>query len=329
MSRPHPNSSANLLVIVPALNEEATIARVIGAVPRDIPGIKSVEILVVDDGSTDGTAARAREAGADVITHPRNRGVGAAMQTGLREAMLKGADFVVNIDGDGQLDPADIPVVLRPVLDGEADFATASRFKDPDNIPDMPTIKRLGNGWMSFIVRQLSGQDLHDVSCGFRAYSKEAILKLTLSGNFTYTQEMILLLSFHGLRIAEVPVKVRGVREHGKSRVASNLVRYAFNTLRILFGCVRNYRPGWLFNRVSAALALSGLGFGTFSIAHFLATGAFSPHIWAAFTAAFLIGLAFLLFLFGQIALMLGHIRFLQEEQLYYLRKRYGADSDE
>jgi glycosyltransferase involved in cell wall biosynthesis len=136
------NKAPHMLVIIPALNEEATIRDVVKAIPQSIPGIASLKVLVVDDGSTDETAPRARAAGAEIIAHSHNRGVGAAMQTGLREAVRRGADFVVNIDGDGQFDPKDIPKVLRPIMDGSADFATASRFKNSDLVPKMPLIKR-------------------------------------------------------------------------------------------------------------------------------------------------------------------------------------------
>jgi hypothetical protein len=154
-------------------------------------------------------------------------------------------------------------------------------------------------------------------------------LRLTLTGQFTYTHEMILLLSFHGLGIVEVPLQVRGVREHGTSRVASNLINYAVQTAGIIFGCIRDYRPMLIFNTVSLMLGTLGTGFALFFIAHWLVFGTFSPHIWSGFTAAFLLGFSVLLFFFGQVALMLRRIRLLAEEQTYYLRKRYGTDDKE
>lgn len=322
------NNSQRLLIIVPALNEEATIGEVIEQIPHDIAGIASVDVLVVDDGSTDETVSLAIASGASVISHPNNQGVGAAMQTGLREAVRRGVDFVVNIDGDGQFNPKDIPELLRPLIEGKAEFATASRFKDPDLAPTMPLIKRLGNHWMARLVNTITGLDLSDVSCGFRAFSREAVLRLNIFGRFTYTQEMILLLAFRGLGIVEVPLSVRGVREHGKSRVASNLFSYAIQTSSIIFGCVRDYKPGWVFNTASLGMGALGTGFATFFTLHWVLTGSFSPHIWSGFTAAFLLGISFLLFFFGQVALMLRRIRLLQEEQVYYLRKKNGADEN-
>ncbi len=310
-----------LLVILPALNEEASLRAVIERIPRVIPGIGSVEVLVVDDGSTDGTVRISRECGAHVVSHGKNRGVGAAMQSGLDEAVRRRVDYAVNIDSDGQFRPEDIPTVLAPLLEGKADFASASRFKDPKLVPVMPRVKRLGNWGMSAIVSVINGERYHDVSCGFRAYSRETLLRLVLSGSFTYTQEMFLLLGQAGLRIAEVPLEVRGVREHGKSRVASNLFRYGWRAFGIIWGCVRDYSPELLFHSVAALLVVASSGVGGFFLWHRLTAGQFSPHIWAGFTSAFLAGLALLIFVLGQVAVMIARTRRLQEKQLYLLRK--------
>lgn len=310
-----------LLVILPALNEAVTIQAVIGRIPRAIPGIDSVEVLVVDDGSTDDTAALSRAAGASVISHGRNRGVGAAMQTGLDEAVRREVSFAVNIDSDGQFAPEDIPTLLQPLIDGKTDFATASRFKDPKLVPVMPTVKRFGNWGMARMVSSIVGQHFDDVSCGFRAYTREALLQLVLSGAFTYTQEMLLVLGQKGLRMLEVPMVVRGVREHGKSRVASNLFRYASRTSQIIFSCVRDFSPGTFFNLASWLLVLLALGFFVFFVVHRIVAGMFTPHIWAGFTSAFLFGLSFMIFSLGQVAAMVARIRRIQDRELYLLRK--------
>ena len=138
--------SAHLLVAIPALDEERTIADVIRSIPRQIAGVGSLEVLVVDDGSADGTAEEARRAGARVERHESTRGVGAAFCTALHYGRESGADLIVSIDADGQFDAGDIPRLVEPVLRGEADFTTASRFLDPSLIPDdMPAVKRWGN----------------------------------------------------------------------------------------------------------------------------------------------------------------------------------------
>jgi len=310
-----------LLVILPALNEAATIQPVLARVPRDIVGIDSVELLVVDDGSSDDTVKLSLAAGASVISHGKNRGVGAAMQTGLDEAVRRQVDFAVNVDSDGQFAPEDIPKLLAPLIAGTTDFATASRFKDKALVPVMPLVKRLGNWGMARMVSYIVGQKFDDVSCGFRAYTRETLLQLVLSGAFTYTQEMLLVLGQKGMRMLEVPMVVRGVREHGKSRVASNLFRYGYRTSSIIFSCVRDFSPGTFFNVSAFLLVLLGAGFAAFFFIHRLVAGMFTPHIWSGFTSAFLFGLAFMTFGLGQIAAMVARIRRIQDRELYLLRK--------
>lgn len=314
------SSGIVLLVAMPALNEEATVAQVIRAVPRSIPGIDRVEVLVVNDGSTDRTAEEAVEAGAYVIHHARPRGVGAAFQSALSYGIDRGADLIVSIDSDGQFDAGDIPTLVKPVLNGEADFATASRFKDPLLTPQMPGMKRWGNRMMSRLVSRLTGQTFHDVSCGFRCYGRRAALNLHLMGRFTYTQEVFMNLAFKQLRIVEVPVRVRGVREHGTSRVASSLLNYALNTSRIIFRCYRDYHPLRFFGAIALLLMLPAAGLGLFLLWHYVTTGSFSPHKWAGFTGAALLVLGLLMVHVGLIGDMLNRHRVYLEEILYRQR---------
>ncbi len=134
-----------LIILLPALNEEQTIAQVIAGLPSAIHGVTEREVIVVDDGSTDATAARARAAGARVISHGWNCGLGVAFQTGVESALKAGAEVVVTIDADGQFSPADIPALVAPVLAHRADVVTASRFADVTMTPVMPWIKKWGN----------------------------------------------------------------------------------------------------------------------------------------------------------------------------------------
>ena len=328
-SRLGPDRGLALVVLIPALDEEASIADVVSRVPRSLPGVRSVEVVVIDDGSTDATVDRARAAGARVVSHGRNRGLGIALQSGLAEARRRRAELVVNIDGDGQFDPEDITRLVEPIVDGKADFVTASRFKDPALVPAMPRAKLLGNRAMSRLVSWLVGRRFADVSCGFRAYSREALLRLTLHGRFTYTQETFLQLSFKELRIEEVAVRVRGTREHGVSRVASSLPRYAWRTSGILFRSFRDYRPEALFGSAFAILLALACGFGGFFLLHRILIGTFSPHIWSGFVAAFLFTMALGAFYAGQLASMLNGIRALHEEHLYLTRLQAWRAEDE
>lgn len=319
---PSASPGLSLLVALPALDEEKTVAAVIRAIPRNLPGISHIDVLVVDDGSSDRTAAEAEAAGATVLSHSSPQGVGAAFGTALRYAIDTAADLMVSIDADGQFDPADIPLLVEPVQSGRADFASASRFIDPALIPDMPFMKRWGNGVIARLVSGLTGQTFYDVSCGMRCYSRRAALSLNPIGRFTYTQEVFLNLAFKRLRIVEVPVAVRGEREFGKSRVASNLWRYALNTSGIIFRCYRDYRPMLFFGWVAGVLAAIGLGLLAFLGIHYLQSGQFSPHKWAGFagTAGLMLGLFVLVT--GLIGDMLNRHRIYLEELLYRERER-------
>src|ERR1044071_1727762 len=146
-----------LVVTIPALNEEKTIALLVRGVPRNIPGIDEVEVIVVNDGSTDTTATEAADAGATVISLPGGGGLGMVFRNGFDHAMRRGADFIVNIDGDGQLNPADIAKLVQPLLEDRADFVTCSRFADPALRPTMPVVKYHGNRAVTGIINWVCG----------------------------------------------------------------------------------------------------------------------------------------------------------------------------
>lgn len=311
-----------LLVAIPCLNEENTVGRVVSGVPREIKGIGKVEVVVFDDGSTDETARRAREAGAEVISHQTNQGLGKTFRDAVGIALAKGADVMVHIDGDGQFDPADIPLLVKPVISGRADMVTASRFMKHDLIPEMPAVKRWGNRGVAFIVRLLTGKRFHDVSCGFRAFSTDALLRINLFGSFTYTQESFLDLIFKNLSIVEVPVKVRGTREFGTSRMASSISRYAFYSLKIMLSAFISYRPFTLFMWITSVLMIIGFGFLMFLGLHYIDTGAFSPHIWAGFVGGSFCFLGVSTFVTGLIGDMLVRIR-MNQENILFNQKRF------
>ncbi len=306
-----------ICVIIPALNEEVLIGNVLDALPDFID-----ITVVVDDGSIDGTVDIAKSKGATVISHGKNRGVGAAFQTGLKETIKLGADIMVNIDADGQFNPGDIGKLVKPIIDNDAGFVTASRFKDPDYYPTMTKVKFYGNRLMSSLIAKIAGKKFYDVSCGFRAYSRETLLRINLFGEFTYTQETFLDLAFKNVSIVEVPIKVRGIREYGKSRVASNLFRYAYQTSKIILKTYRDYKPFTFFGFISALTFFLGFALGSFLFIYYLRTGAFTPHKWAGFTSAFFIVCSSLVFILGFILDMFARMRINQEEILFYLKSK-------
>jgi glycosyltransferase involved in cell wall biosynthesis len=319
-----------LIVVIPALNEEATIAGVIGRIPVAIEGISDIDIVVIDDGSNDRTAELAAQAGAIVIRHPFNRGVGAAFQTGIESALRLGADLIVNMDGDGQFSPEDIPALIAPLLRKEAEFASCTRFADPDHLPRMPAVKLWGNRMMVRLVRLLVGRRFQftDVSCGFRAYTRETALKLILFGNFTYTQETFISLASKSVAMTEVPLVVRGEREFGQSRVARSLVRYALQTSSILLRAVRDTRPLLFFGSVALATELLGWLLGLAVFAWWLRTGHTSPYQSVLIGSATFIVIGGLFGVLALIADMQGRSRRIQEQILYLTKRTCYAPSD-
>jgi glycosyltransferase involved in cell wall biosynthesis len=312
-----------LLVAIPCLNEAATIAEVVQAVPRSIPSVGRVDVIVVDDGSTDDTAARAEAAGARVLRHARNRGVGSAFQSAVDYALENDYQLMINIDGDRQFDPQDIPKLVAPIVAGQAEMVTASRFIDPRMIPDMPRVKLHGNRMMSALISSLVRRRFADVSCGFRCYSRDALLRLSLHGAFTYTQETFLDFAAKRVEIAEVPIQVKYFADR-KSRVAGSIARYAVNALKIILRGYRDYFPLRFFWGIALALAIPALAFGALFLWHYLTTGKFTGYLYAGFLSAFLTGMSVLFLVVGVVADMLDRIRANQERILLAIRRRSG-----
>ncbi|MBV5340911.1 MAG: glycosyltransferase family 2 protein [Deltaproteobacteria bacterium] len=310
-----------LLVAIPCLNEADTIAQVVRDVPRSMPGVIQVDVLVVDDGSTDLTSSEATEAGALVLRHSRNLGVGKAFQAAINHAVENGYDLMVNIDGDGQFNPQDIPKIVQPVIAGQADMVTASRFINVEMTPEMSKVKLVGNHMMSHLISQMVRQNFHDVSCGFRCYSREALLQLNLHGAFTYTQETFLDFAVKRLTIMEVPISVIYFADR-KSRVAGSIIKYAVNTSKIIFRGYRDYYPLRFFWGLSAIFALPSLLLASVFFMHYLLTGIFSGYLFAGFSSAFLLLIALAFFVLGIVTDMLDRIRTNQERILYLLKKR-------
>ncbi|HAL45985.1 MAG: hypothetical protein A2Y12_06490 [Planctomycetes bacterium GWF2_42_9] len=310
-----------LVVSIPAYNEQETVGQVISDIPKQIPGIDEIKIVVVDDGSTDSTAEAASKAGAYVHSFGHNKGLGAAFSQGIRTALSLGADIIVNIDADGQFEAKDIAKLVEPILQNKADMVTASRFADPTLVPKMPLVKKWGNRRVANIVNNLCGLNMKDVSCGFRAYKRDAALRVTLLGGHTYTHEVILDMAFRGLRIVEVPVKVQGVRKFGKSKVASNVFVYGWRSLSIMLRAFRDYKPMYVFGGISLIFLILALLCGGFVMVHYFKTGAFFPYVFVAFAAAGFAFVALICYITALLAGMLNRIRILQDEQLFLLRK--------
>jgi len=310
-----------LIIYIPAYNEEENIGKVISNLPKNIDQIDEISILVVDDGSLDDTSEIAKNRGAEIVSHNKNRGVGIAFQSAVMYALNKKADILVSIDADGQFSGSQIPNMVKLILLDQADMVTGNRFVS--GMPKtMPWIKYWGNKQMSRLISLLAQQKFMDVSCGFRAYNKEALLNLNLIGAFTYTQETILDMAYKGLRVVEIPVNIKYFQNR-KSRVAGNILNYAYRTTKILLRTLRDYKPMLFFGGAGGISLLIGLFFEIFMLRYYFINGVFTPYKSFGF-----IGLGFLIFglllvIVGLLADMFNRIRVNQERILYDLNKRH------
>ena len=315
------------IIYLPAFNEAEKIEQVINSLPRELSNVGKIEILVVDDGSIDDTVLIAHRVNAKVISHHKNRGLGIAFQNAVKYALDNDADILVSIDADGQFDPNDIPALISPLLSNKYHMVTGNRFYSgrPKN---MPKSKYWGNKQVSKIVSLVSGVKFTDVSCGFRAYSREALYNLNLFGVYSYTHEAILNLVYKGLTIAEHPIEVKYFPER-KSRIASNLIKYTYNTSKIIFRSMLDYRPLFFFGNLGFLCLLIGLLFVGYLLGFYFTTGAFTPYKSFGF-----IGLGFgifgLLILFiGLVADMLNRIRLNQDRILYRMKIEANSSAED
>ena len=317
-----------LLVAIPALNEDVTIKQVISGIPRTI-GPLYVDVLVVDDGSTDSTASLAKEAGACVVSHGSNMGLGTVFRTMLSYARENGYHYMVTIDADGQFDPRDIILLVTPALEDSADFVTASRFKDRALTPRMPKLKKWGNARVAKLVSNLAGIHVEDATCGFRVYGPRALDRVSCFSRFTYTQEVLIDIARKGLRIEEVPLSIRGEREHGKSRIASNLWRYGHLSLEAMYSVAHGHSPWRFYGKPAFMLILCGASLDLFVLVRWLVVGKITPYAAFGIGGLFLITFGILLILFASIAdISAANRKMLEEITAYETRKRRTDNID-
>lgn len=231
-----------LFVTIPAYNEAASIAAVIKSVPRKIPGISSVKVVVWSDGSTDKTVEVSKIAGADyVFSNKKNLGLARTFDLATAKAVRLGADIVVNTDADNQYDQSEIPKLLAPILNQVADIVNGDRRVE--TLSHMPATKKYGNMFGSWIIRLLSGLDINDASSGFRAYTADALKQLTIFSKHTYTHETLIQAAFGDLQVLEVPVTFRSrPGKAGSSRLVSNVFTHVSKSASTIIRTVLMYK---------------------------------------------------------------------------------------
>jgi glycosyltransferase involved in cell wall biosynthesis len=312
-----------LIVTIPAYNEEDTIAAVLKEIPRRVDRFDSIEVILIDDGSTDNTSREALLGGVDeIIAHRSNKGLGVTFRDGINRALERDADIIVNIDADGQYNPAQIPALIKPLLDGKADIVFG--WRDIDKLNFMPRGNRLGNKLATWVTRRLSGLPIKDSQTGFRAFTREAVLKMNLFGKYTHVQETIIQARHKDLQIEQVPVEFR--ERSGKSRLVAGLWSYAFKAGATIFSTYRDYYPLKFFSFIGGIFTVIGLGFGIRVLVHYAQTGTVSPYIPSTVLASLLLIIGLGIGCLGVFMHMLNNQRRLSEEILYRLKKNGSSN---
>jgi len=248
-----------LIIQIPCLNEAEHLEVTLQALPRQIPGVSQIEYLVIDDGSTDGTAEVAQRAGVDhIVRHSVSRGLAAAFQSGVHRALAEGADVIVNTDADNQYNAVDIEKLIRPILDRQADLVVGIR--PIGEIEHFSWLKKRLQNLGSLAVRALSGTEIRDVTSGFRALSRDAAISINLTTRFTHTLETLIQAGNQNLRIGQVPIRVNDKRR--ESRLFQSIGGYVARSMLDVLQIYLHYQGGRVLARVGLALFVPGLLLG-------------------------------------------------------------------
>ena len=311
-----------LVIIIPCYNEEKTLPDVLRSIPKKISGINKIETVVIDDGSTDKSVIVAKKFHVThIVRHKRNKGLGETFRDGRDAALHLKVDIIVTIDGDNQFDASEIPLLIKPILQEKADMVTGSRFLAKKSIRHMSLLKYIGNKLFTRLVSFLVNGKFTDTQCGFRAYSKEAALRLVVYGDFTYTQEVFLNLIDLGLIIQEVPISVKYFPGR-KSKISGSLWEYGKSSMAIIARTTRDVQPMKFFGIPAAILTFSGIALGTFMFIRYIVLHKTSPYKTFIGVALGLMMIGILLFFLALIADMLKEFRHNQERIIYLLRKQ-------
>jgi glycosyltransferase involved in cell wall biosynthesis len=308
-----------LIIQIPCYNEEATLGATLADLPRTLPGIDTIEWLIIDDGSRDQTVEVAKASGVDhIVRHPKNQGLAKAFMSGLRASLAAEADIIVNTDADNQYCADDIPHLIEPILLKQAEIVVGAR--PISNIPHFSPIKKSLQRLGSYVVRLASNTNIPDAPSGFRAFSRDAALQINVFDNYTYTLETIIQAGQKGMAITSVPVRVNG--DLRPSRLVKSTPTYVLRSMTTILRIFMLYKPLRFF--VIAGSVPFSLGFllGMRWLIFFL-MGTERTRIPSLILTAILILIGFQLWMFGLVAdLMAANRRLIEDVQINLRRQR-------
>jgi glycosyltransferase involved in cell wall biosynthesis len=308
---------AKLIIQIPCLNEAETLPETLRDLPVSIPGIDLIETLVIDDGSRDGTAAVARAHGvAHVVRFRRNKGLAAAFMAGIDAALKQGADYIVNTDADNQYSGADVAKLVAPLIAGEADICIGDR--NIQAIAHMTPSKKLLQRLGSWVVRQVSGTQVPDTTSGFRAYTREAALRMTVVSEFSYTLESIIQAGKRRMAIAHVEVGTNArTRE---SRLFNSVFAYIKQSAATIVRIYASHEPLKVFSYIG--LTIFGVGFlVSLRFLYYYATGSGAGKLQSLILSAVLMIVGFQVVLIGLVADLISGSRKILEDVQYRVRR--------
>lgn len=309
-----------LIIQIPCYNEQNTLPQVLSNLPQYIPGIDYIETLLIDDGSTDDTVAVARQWGISHIKcHPYNRGLAAAFQTGLEACLHLGADIIVNTDGDNQYPGNQIPKLIEPILKDRADIVIGDR--QTQSIAHFSPLKKILQQWGSWIVRLASGTNVPDATSGFRAYSREAALRMSVLTRYTYTLETIIQAGKKGLIVAHVPIQVNGPLR--QSRLVKSNWSYIKHSAATIVRLYALYEPFRTFVYLSMPfLVVGSVLLGRFGFFFLIGMTGVARYVQSVAVGGTALTIGFLLIMLGIIGDLIATNRMLTEEMLYRIKRQ-------
>jgi len=314
-----------LIIQIPCFNEAEILPKTLSRLPKSVEGFDEVEILIVDDGSTDDTAQTALENGADHIAHlPRHRGLAQAFAHGLDACLRLGADVIVNTDADNQYKAEDIQKLVQPILAGEAEMVIGDR--GVGKVKHFPLHKRLLQVVGSRVVSATAGFEIPDATSGFRAVTRQVALETMVLSNYSYTLETLIQAGARRMRVAFVPIETNPPER--PSRLFRSIRNYLVNSTATIVRSFAMYRALRIFTVISAIFLLAGLILGGRFMVHYL-QGRGSGMVQSLILTAIFLIVGFVTFLIGLIADLVSFNRKILEEVLYRLRRQDSTPSPE